>query len=237
MTGPSRAPRGSYSKLKCIQCRTRKIKCVLPNLAIEPSDSPQPKETSCIRCQQQGLECVVDKTILGRPSHKRRRSQSGTTSLTEPDDSGDGHAHDVEHNEEDDDLQAFVLSHVQSAVDDIDRPMFPPKMAKPSRHEVFAALVDSTHLLSALLARDALFAVKTGLRMPDAPMEPVQLLSDELIFSMDKQYDFTSSVILKSQLTFADLSGIVCISLICLHSLSYKRHLSPMRDTPGLRNC
>jgi len=183
----ARAPRGSYSKLKCLQCRERKIKCVLPSLSIEASPTPQPSGTSCARCQQQGLECIVDKTVLGRPSQKRPRSTTGTASNLGYGESEPTFA--AEDDEEaDGDVQAFVLSHVQSAVDDIDAVESSPQKKKPSRHEIFAALVDSTHLLSALLAQDSSFGSQAVPKDDTTPVDPMGLVDEDLLCAMDKQY-------------------------------------------------
>jgi hypothetical protein len=64
--------RGHYAKLICLNCRARKIKCQL-STAVEPSDQPQPHAKKCVRCRRHGLECVVDRTTLGRPAHKRKK--------------------------------------------------------------------------------------------------------------------------------------------------------------------
>lgn len=176
-----RAPRGSYSKLKCLQCRSRKIKCILPNPSIQASSSPQSPETSCIRCQQQGLDCIVDKTVLGRPSQKRRRSAS----FIERESSA---ANDDEKEEAEGDVEAFVLSHVQSAVDEIDRDASLPRKSKPSRHEIFSALVDSTCLLSALLAQDTSFASEAVPKQPNIALNPFSLVDGDMLFAMDEQY-------------------------------------------------
>lgn len=186
VSAPLRTARGSYSRLKCLQCRSRKIKCELPNLSIEPSHSPQPPETSCTRCHQQGLDCIVDNTVLGRPSHKRRRPATGTASSTGQGDSQSTVPADA--NEEgEDDVEAFVLSHVESAVDGIDVEASRPNKIKPSRHEVFAALLDSTHLLSALLARDTSFGSQAIPRGIDVTVDPIALVNESLLCAMDEQ--------------------------------------------------
>ena len=70
---PAKRARGSYAKLICLRCRERRIKCQLPNeQSVQPSPNPQPLEKACERCTQKGLECIVRKTTLGRPSHKHK---------------------------------------------------------------------------------------------------------------------------------------------------------------------
>ena len=64
-------PRGKYSRLICLGCRERRIKCELPSEV----DIPGPGElhtvhTPCYRCERLQIPCVVRQTILGRPGHK-----------------------------------------------------------------------------------------------------------------------------------------------------------------------
>jgi hypothetical protein len=66
-----RRPRGRYARLICRGCRARKIKCLLPSREdLGPLSSPQPKSTSCERCRNLDLECVIEQTHLGRPAAK-----------------------------------------------------------------------------------------------------------------------------------------------------------------------
>ncbi|OJD15762.1 hypothetical protein AJ78_04019 [Emergomyces pasteurianus Ep9510] len=85
-----RGPRGKYSRLICRGCRSRKIKCVLPHPdEIVPSGVPQAAGKSCERCRNFNLECIVERTSLGRPAAKRIRredshARNGPRLLTEP---------------------------------------------------------------------------------------------------------------------------------------------------------
>jgi hypothetical protein len=68
---PRKRARGSYSKLICLRCRERRIKCQLANDgSIEPSSEPQPASKACQRCKTHGYGCIVRKTTLGRPNQK-----------------------------------------------------------------------------------------------------------------------------------------------------------------------
>lgn len=176
-----RQPRGSYAKLICLNCRARKIKCVLPDhIQFEPSQSPQPLERACTRCQQQGLDCIVDKTILGRPSQKRHRADPVKA---EYDDSNERATQDEP--EEGPDVQDFVLSDLREEVSEIDSVLTTPPRAKPSKREVFEALMDSTHLFSNLMAGDAKFGSRAfGLHV-DVSTNLTELVSERLAASMD----------------------------------------------------
>ncbi|OTA38356.1 hypothetical protein BTJ68_01760 [Hortaea werneckii EXF-2000] len=67
-----RRPREKYSRLICLGCRERRIRCELPS-EIEPLDPDELRtiDTPCYRCKRLGLPCVVRRTVLGRPSPGR----------------------------------------------------------------------------------------------------------------------------------------------------------------------
>lgn len=60
--------RGAYSRLICLGCRERRIKCELPD-GVETPDAGEfaTVQTPCYRCKRLGIPCVVRQTILGRP--------------------------------------------------------------------------------------------------------------------------------------------------------------------------
>jgi hypothetical protein len=69
--------RGSYARLICLRCRERRIKCqLIDDGTVVPSSEPQPPEKACQRCRQQGLQCVVRRTTLGRPNVKNPPTSS-----------------------------------------------------------------------------------------------------------------------------------------------------------------
>ncbi|KAL5458496.1 hypothetical protein PMIN06_003306 [Paraphaeosphaeria minitans] len=83
-TKPTGAKRDKYSRLICVGCRDRRIRCELPN----DVDIPKPGEfrtiqTPCYRCRRLGIPCVIRQTILGRPSPKNRSSTSAVWQRTE----------------------------------------------------------------------------------------------------------------------------------------------------------
>ena len=180
---PTRQPRGSYAKLICLNCRARKIKCNLPtDVDIEPSQLPQPPERGCTRCQQQGLDCIVDKTVLGRPAQKRRRPERAKTA--EPDSANEG-AEDDE--ALDPNVQDFVLSDLRDEVRDIDVQVTAHARASPSKREVFESLMDSTHLFSALMARDTSFGSLAFQASGDDEVDVTRLVDEDLTVVLDAQ--------------------------------------------------
>lgn len=178
-----RQPRGNYAKLICLNCRARKIKCILPNdVQIEPSPAPQPREQSCSRCRQQDLACIVDKTILGRPSQKRRRSEQPKSEQ----ESSIGE--DLSREPElDPDVEDFVLSDLRDEVHEIDEQITTSSRIKPSKREVFESLMDSTHLFSALMARDRHFGTLALKPAVETRVEVTRLIDKNLAMLMDEQ--------------------------------------------------
>ncbi|KAF2450583.1 hypothetical protein P171DRAFT_142374 [Karstenula rhodostoma CBS 690.94] len=82
---PAGAKRDKYSRLICIGCRDRRIRCELPN----DVDIPKPGElrtiqTPCYRCRRLGIPCVIRRTILGRPSRQKLPGTAADWQRTEP---------------------------------------------------------------------------------------------------------------------------------------------------------
>jgi hypothetical protein len=181
---PARQPRGSYAKLICLNCRARKIKCNLPaDVQIEPSQHPQPPDRACMRCQQQSLGCIVDKTVLGRPAQKRRRPEQQKGEVEDL-------ANEAPEEEEDLDpsVQDFVLSDLRDEVHDIDvQVTATTARARPSKREVFESLTDSTHLFSALMARDTSFGSLAFQTDGDVAVDVTRVVNKELTIVLDEQ--------------------------------------------------
>ncbi|KAK6422797.1 hypothetical protein LTR95_016619, partial [Oleoguttula sp. CCFEE 5521] len=174
--------RGNYAKLLCLNCRARKIKCVLPDhVTIEPSPHPQSRESSCARCIAQGLDCVVDRAILGRPSAKRTRTEPGVEQ-DEPRQMQD----DVEPTG--DDVVEFVLLDVRTEVEAIEQRSRKDKVkSKPSKHEIFSALLDPAHLFASLVARDTDFGRVAFIQddRTEEAINPLAVVDAELAESLD----------------------------------------------------
>lgn len=172
--------REKYSKLICLGCRARRIRCILPDTSIHPSPEPQPAERACQRCQQNGLDCVVDFTTLGRPAQKRNRidrdnsNQQQNNASSEPnDDFEDPLSHDVD---------GFLLSHPESKDDDA--PVL--KKQRPNKKEVSEAMASAYHLLAALLLRDKHFASSIGTQ-PLVTQSVLELVDEGTMALLDSQ--------------------------------------------------
>lgn len=64
----SKRQRGAYSRLICLGCRGRRIKCELPDDVVVPdAEELRTVADPCYRCKKLGVPCVVRRTKLGRP--------------------------------------------------------------------------------------------------------------------------------------------------------------------------
>ena len=180
MPETSKRRREKYSKLICLGCRARRIRCALPDTSIQPSSQPQPQEKACHRCRQNGLDCIVDSTTLGRPAQKRNRvDQSLNVQQTiEQNDSYDGDSEEAPHNVED-----FLLSHPEIPSDDVLATKIPQP---PTKSEMFESVFSTFHLLSALLSRDKKFASNIG-SQPLIMGTVIELVEDRFTELLDTQ--------------------------------------------------
>ncbi|KAK3390746.1 hypothetical protein B0H63DRAFT_389226 [Podospora didyma] len=69
---PAKRPRDKYSRLICLGCHARRIRCELPNEVELPNPGElRTAQTPCHRCKRLGVPCLVRQTILGRPSQRK----------------------------------------------------------------------------------------------------------------------------------------------------------------------
>lgn len=65
----SRRPRGAYSRVICLGCQERRIRCELPDRTEIPGPGEhRTLQTPCYRCKRLDIPCVVRQTVLGRAS-------------------------------------------------------------------------------------------------------------------------------------------------------------------------
>ena len=175
--------REKYSKLICLGCRARRIRCVLPDTSIVPSVDPQPADKTCQRCQHNGLDCIVDYTTLGRPAQKRNRGV-----VANPDQQDDSSSNKPREDFEEtitQDVDDFLLSRPE--VDESGATTVVSMQRKrPSKKEVSEAMTSAFHLLAALLAKDKHFASSIG-SQPLVHQSILELVNDENAALLDNQ--------------------------------------------------
>nr|POE86660.1 hypothetical protein CFP56_46844 [Quercus suber]POE87637.1 hypothetical protein CFP56_30226 [Quercus suber] len=77
-------PRDAYSRLICLGCRQRRIRCELPSgVEIPRPGELRPVQTPCYRCKKLGIPCVVRRTVLGRPSSDNSSTSSAQGEISD----------------------------------------------------------------------------------------------------------------------------------------------------------
>lgn len=179
----SKGPRGNYSRFRCLNCRSRKIKCQLP----EDYSSPEAcgtGEARCKRCKTLDLDCVVEKTVLGRPAAKRKRTnapmgedEDDETPLV--DSSTDRVVFDPHLNE-------YLLCNVTD--DGISSSSTVTPNAQ-NKHEALDTLVSPAHFVAAVLTHDTIFAANIATTSGCGNEDLLDLVSSGLAALLDDQYD------------------------------------------------
>ncbi|KAF2094069.1 hypothetical protein NA57DRAFT_7355, partial [Rhizodiscina lignyota] len=179
---PERGSRRHYARLICRNCRSRKIKCELPDAdCIEPSSVPQTAERSCKRCHNFDLECIVERTILGRPAAKRPRPNSSTA--IEPRGQDEGETPQRSGME----IDGYIFSEAaddgfMSRHDNRSRPL-----GRPSKQDLFQSIIDPANLFSSILAKDQGFgtSITPASSQWNKPLPDV--IDNDLAASLDKR--------------------------------------------------
>ena len=177
--------REKYSKLICLGCRARRIRCALPDTDIQPSSEPQPQDKSCQRCRQNGLDCIVDHTTLGRPAQKRNRvDQSSNLQQTIEQSESCLPEADFE-DATSQDVEDYLLSRPETNNDGT--PTAKAQEQPPTKSEKFEAVFSPFHLLSALLSRDKKFASSIG-SQPLVTASITDIIDERITDLLDDQY-------------------------------------------------
>ena len=174
---PERGTRGRYARLLCQGCRSRKIKCNLPDLnELGPLGSPQPPEKSCERCRSLGLECVIERSTLGRPSFKRSENETGRRSNS-------AHCHSVTQNEQ----PGNSLSKDHLPSESTTSPETTQDIRAVADKTVFDSVIEFQHFFAEALGKDRIFGA-TIPRSTSSCMTPLpELVSQEIASGLDKE--------------------------------------------------
>lgn len=189
-----RGPRGKYARYICQRCRSRKIKCALPYPDdIDTFESPLAEDKACDRCRSLGLQCIVETTVLGRPSHRRdlplHSRQYG--------DYLGGNASTVESEEAVSlptipDVKEYFYLDINDNGDGADNggeqvaESNSPKSSNKQLEESFQSMVDPARFLTSVLARDQAFGSTIPHAMPRFDVSLLDLVSNNMAASLDK---------------------------------------------------
>ncbi|OJD22651.1 hypothetical protein ACJ73_05999 [Blastomyces percursus] len=235
-----RRPRGKYSRLICRGCRSRKIKCVLPSPSeITPSGIPQAAGKSCERCCNLNLECIVERTSLGRPAAKRiprtdsYSSRHGSALRTDADVGPDGAVPvtDTPGTHSNLEVKGYLYSEDiadHSLMIQNDCGYNPPKIhiTISSKQEIFQSMIEPDCFLSSILANDKSFG--SAIPHSTSPRDVrslLDLISHDMASSLDACSDECASSNCATNLLFA---------LLCL--IAFESPETPFgRNLPHLK--
>ncbi|KLJ10860.1 hypothetical protein EMPG_13777 [Blastomyces silverae] len=195
-----RRPRGKYSRLICRGCRSRKIKCVLPNPnEIQPSGLPQAAGKSCERCCNLNLECIVEPTSLGRPAAKRiLRTDSHSSRHGSHTEAGVGPAGTVHvpvtgttSTPSNLEIKGYLYSEDiadHSLIMQNDCGLSPSELhvTISSKQEIFQSMIEPDCFLSSILANDKIFGSAIPHSTSPRDVRPLlDLISHDMASSLD----------------------------------------------------
>lgn len=182
-----RGPRGKYARLICRGCRARKIKCVLPSPAeIGPLGIPQSHSMCCERCRTLDLECVIERSFLGRPAANRAKRVISQFPKSDSSPSTEPSLEDGEHSLKlPDSIRQYLFS---GAINDsLMLQRNSRSGSEPAEEEIFQTISDPASFIASILAKDDSFGADIHLisnwktPLPD-------IISQELAMTLDNLY-------------------------------------------------
>ncbi|KAL4891735.1 hypothetical protein BDV59DRAFT_181649 [Aspergillus ambiguus] len=238
--------RGKYSSVVCRGCRSRKIKCILPSPDdLGPLGLPQPREKSCDRCRNLHLECIVERTLLGRPAvNQRVRSGFHNDRLCAPTPSA---------TEEPQRTSTFdgteIKSHLYGDLADgpsiFDQDAQPKGLTPENKKAIFLSMIDPLHFFSSILANDRTFGANIPRLSTRWDTSLPDLISSDLARALDGRLAWhrfflphvptIASLRVRLQTGNDDGSHATALlfSLLCLTALEMTQDVS--REQPHLK--
>ncbi|CAI7628885.1 unnamed protein product [Penicillium viridicatum] len=195
----------------------------MQNRDLGPLGVPQPQEKSCERCRNLNLECIVERTCLGRPAAKRLRGmaaqESDTVISAEPDRSNGPITSTLSSV----DIQDHLFSDAAEVSPDWQelRSRLAPR---PTKEERFQSMIEPHFFLSSILSKDQAFGSDIA-QLPSCwDVSLTELIDNETAESLEKRSrllsnDFTS-INSATKLLFA----LLCLTALDIDEALAKRH-------------
>ncbi|PLB36486.1 Zn(II)2Cys6 transcription factor domain-containing protein [Aspergillus candidus] len=244
-----RGPRGRYARTICRGCRSRKIKCVMQNRGdLGPLGVPQPPETSCERCRNLNLECIFERTFLGRPAAKRLRgmaAQGNNTVISAESDRPVGPP--ITSTLSSVDIQDHLLSDAGEIGPNWQKELRTELAPRPTKEERFKSMIEPHFFLSSILSKDQAFGSDIAQLPSSWDVSLTELIDNDTAESLEKSltwhYFFHPSmprlVELRSRLLSNDFTSIniatkLLFALLCLTALDIDEALA--KRNPALNS-
>lgn len=112
-----------------------------------PLGVPQPQEKACERCRNLDLECIVERTFLGRPAAKRLRgmaAQENDTVINGP----------ITSTLSSEDIQEHLFSDAAEIGPDRQKELRTKLAPRPTKEERFKSMIEPHFFLSSILSKD-----------------------------------------------------------------------------------
>ncbi|QMW26535.1 hypothetical protein F9C07_2278780 [Aspergillus flavus] len=229
-----RVPRGKYARLICQGCRSRKIKCVLPDLGdMGPLGVPQPPETSCERCRNLNLECIIERTTLGRPPAKSSQRKPPQTKRSARLEKSEEREDEVTAALSDLEIKEYLFSEAATGEEQIPSQggsnLQPPQ--RPGERAIFRSMTQVNAFMSSVLGKDAAFGCEITHATSRWSQPLSDLISDDMAILLDSYLVWHRSFLpetptlvnLRNRLTSEEVSSTnpatnLLFALLCLTS-------------------
>ncbi|RAQ63409.1 hypothetical protein COH20_008879 [Aspergillus flavus] len=141
-----------------------------------PLGIPQPPETSCERCRNLNLECIIERTTLGRPPAKSSYRKPPQTKRSAPLEKIEGKEDEVANALSDLKIKEFLFSEAASGEEQIPSQGGgnPQSPQRPGKRAIFRSMTEANAFMSSVLGKDAAF----GCEITHATSRWSQPLSD-----------------------------------------------------------
>lgn len=182
-----RGPRGKYARLICAGCRSRKIKCVLPSPeSIGPLGIPQPLETSCERCRHLDLQCIIERSTLGRPAAKRSQRNPPQNQASVPLEKPEEKEDEVETALLGLEINDHLFSEVPGGNTIPSQANGNPKPSqRPDKRAVFRSMTEANAFMSSVLGKDTAFGCEIAYATSRWKRPLSDLISNDIAISLD----------------------------------------------------
>ncbi|KAE8416011.1 hypothetical protein BDV36DRAFT_297525 [Aspergillus pseudocaelatus] len=141
-----------------------------------PLGVPQPPETSCERCRNLNLECIIERNTLGRPAAKSSQRKPPQNKRSAPLEKSEEKEDEVTTALSDLEIKEYLFSEATTGEEHIPSQgggnPHPPQ--QPGKRAIFRSMTESNAFMSSVLGKDAAF----GCEITHATSRWSQPLSD-----------------------------------------------------------
>lgn len=152
-----------------------------------PLGFPQPQETACERCRHLKLECVVERTSLGRPAARRLRGVAAGDDGALISAESDAPSGVVASTLSSIDIKDHLFSDVAhgGAMGHVD--LQTKLTERPTKPELFQSMIEPHYFLSSILAKEQAFGSNVA-RIPFSwSTSLTELINDDIAMLFDKR--------------------------------------------------